>query len=108
QFRLMVIEGIKGGFAPPKIRSAIEIEGDDTGATIVYANESKGDSDYQTKEGRLSAEESRALAKKLYNDFSALPRQADPHTDDWYDMDVGVEFEMDGFFWSNGAPSGCG
>jgi hypothetical protein len=106
QFRLMVVEGIQGGFMPPKIRSAVEIEGDHQGAVVVNAKEADGDT-YETKEGRLSADEATGLVKKIHGHLSALPRQPNPHSDDWYGMDVGIEFEMDGFFWTNGAPGGC-
>ncbi|KAI8057854.1 hypothetical protein BDF22DRAFT_739250 [Syncephalis plumigaleata] len=106
QFRLMVVEGIKGGFAPPKVRSAVEVEGDNSGAVIVHATEADGQLSNERR--RLTAEEAQAFAKKIREDLSALPRQPDPPTQDWYDMDVGIEFSMDGFYWSNGASSGCG
>lgn len=102
----MVVEGIKGGFAPPKVRSAVVVEGDNTSAVIVHATQAEGDS-YQTKEGRLTAEEAQAFVKMIREDLSSLPSQPDPPTEDWYDQDIGIEFSMDGFYWSNGAPGSC-
>jgi hypothetical protein len=134
EFRLLLVEGIRGGkhecirislkaltvlpyvwtgIVAPRIRQAIEIVGDGNGGAIVtHARDvgvGKGDAEgYETKEGRLSAEETQVLLTRLRGDLSNLP---DPSmhefTSDLFGKDVRLEFQDGEKYWVNGAPEGC-
>ncbi|RKP07965.1 hypothetical protein THASP1DRAFT_30220 [Thamnocephalis sphaerospora] len=112
QFRLMLVEGIRGGIVAPRIRRVVEITGDEQGASVVDARDvGAGNSDqngYETKEGRLSADQTQTLLRRVRNDISNLPRlEQHQFTDDLYEQDTRLEFTDGDQFWVNGAPEGC-
>ncbi|KAI8070484.1 hypothetical protein BC940DRAFT_271220 [Gongronella butleri] len=107
-FQIVLREGITGGFVGPTLKQMVQIQGDDTGASIVHANlkpESK--KEYTSQAGSLQADTVQALLTSIKEGLQSLPIEEPIGSEDIYGLDTSIAFFTDDFQWQNGGPEGC-
>ncbi|CAO3646919.1 unnamed protein product [Cunninghamella echinulata] len=108
-FQIVLREGITGGFVGPTVKQAVEIRGDETGASIVHSNlKPSTKADYTTQVGTLSTEQVQTLVTGIQDQLQQLPVEEPLGSEDIYGLDTSIAFFSDDFQWQNGGPEGCG
>ncbi|KAG2196719.1 hypothetical protein INT47_009629 [Mucor saturninus] len=107
-FQVVLRDGITGGFAGPTIKQVVDIQGDNSGASITQATlKPQSKTDYHTQTGGVSAEQLSSLLDLLKQELQALPTEDPVGSEDIYGQDISLSFFSDDFQWSNGGPEGC-
>ncbi|CAG8434087.1 5288_t:CDS:2 [Diversispora eburnea] len=107
-FRIVLTEGIVGGFKPATVRRRVEIEGDENGGVIINITpKSKGEDDIVLR-GVLTSQQVGAFVNDTKTILTGLPTENPMGGQDIYGFDTSIEFYSDGFEWRNGGPEGCG
>lgn len=98
--RISLRVGIVGGKVAPRVRKKVDIISNANGVALSITRDGK------TKNGSMSKEEFGSLAQALAPIWE-LPLEDPTNSEDIYEMDTGLEVEMAGKRWANGAPGGC-
>ncbi|KAI8974051.1 hypothetical protein BDB01DRAFT_807343 [Pilobolus umbonatus] len=107
-YKVLLRQGITGGFAGPVSTQVVDIEGDQSGATIMNATlKPKSRNDYHTMSGASSFDEVVPLLMNLKEILSTLPTEEPVGSEDIYGQNISISFFTDDFQWSNGGPEGC-
>nr|CAG8467836.1 5967_t:CDS:2 [Entrophospora candida]CAG8482481.1 14443_t:CDS:2 [Entrophospora candida] len=97
-FRIVLVEGIRGGFKPPTVRRRIEINGDENGGVV-------NDSALVNRE--LKSKQVKEFSNDVRENLSKLPTESDRASEDIYGFDTSITFQSEGFEWRNGCAEGC-
>ncbi|CAJ0636762.1 4765_t:CDS:2 [Entrophospora sp. SA101] len=104
-FRIVLVEGIRGGFKPPTVRRRIEINGDENGGVV---NDSAlVNRELKSKQGVVTSNQVKEFSNDVRENLSKLPTESDQASEDIYGFDTSITFQSEDFEWRNGCAEGC-
>ncbi|KAL2915014.1 hypothetical protein HK105_205336, partial [Polyrhizophydium stewartii] len=106
-----LVEGVTGGFVPPRMRKRITIELHDDGGTHITkeerSDEAEGGFQRLRSADGVSATQVRALADDAVAAFQTLPHEDPVGGEDLYRLDTTIMIDSGSFKWQNTPNRGC-